>query len=72
MTGQEAQKSLEAIVDSVGMAELFLNLAAVCYGKADHLRTNWQDESAAKEWDKAGLAIDALTEKPWLRVVNHA
>lgn len=48
---------LENILDNAGLSRLLERLAIVCHEKADHLRTNWQDYGAAKNWDDAGSKI---------------
>ncbi len=67
-TAREQQESLEKMIDSGSLAGLLENLETVCHEKADHLRTNWQDETAAKAWEfvarriatAAGAALDRL------------
>jgi len=53
--------ALEALVDKASLGDIITALEDICYGKADHLRSNWQDEAAAKDWEKAGKALDRLT-----------
>ena len=62
MTSQEAQDRLEEILDAIGVSETMVNLAAVCFAKADHLRSNWQDERTAKAWDALGRRVDTLSK----------
>lgn len=38
---------LEAMIDKVGLSKVLFLLAEVCDGKAEHLRSNWQDANAA-------------------------
>jgi hypothetical protein len=55
MTPQERQElmdRLEAIVDAAGMDETLRMLGEICNLKADHLRSNWQDEASAKWFEK--------------------
>jgi hypothetical protein len=44
---------LERIVDLHGLPKTLDMLADICAEKAEHLRTNWQDKGAAKDWEKA-------------------
>lgn len=39
---------LEDMVDTVDLHAVLEALASICYAKADHLRTNWQDVSTAR------------------------
>jgi hypothetical protein len=51
---------LEKLVDTYGIREVMYTLANVCTEKADHLATNWQDNTAAKVWDNRADKIAAL------------
>lgn len=44
---------LEALVDRFGIATVTSALADVADAKADHVRTNWQDDPLAKSWERA-------------------
>jgi len=55
--------ALETLVDAHGLDSVLLDLAGICFGKADHIRTNWQDEKLAKVWEKAGLVCDKASAK---------
>lgn len=44
---------LEPIVDKHGLLSVVTALQLMCEEKAMHIRTNWQDDGLAKEWDKA-------------------
>ena len=58
MTDTDAEV-LETMIDSVGLAEVINTLADICFGKAEHLRNNWQDKTTAELWDRAGICINA-------------
>lgn len=60
MTEREALAKIEEIVDVLSLSVTLANLGGVCFEKAEHLRANWQDESTAKLWDRAGHKIDRL------------
>ena len=51
---------LESMIDRLGMSEIMLLLVHICDEKAEHIRSNWQDEGLAKRWD---LVVDALISK---------
>ena len=44
-------------VDKYGLADTLDLLAEICSGKADHLRSNWQDEQTGESWDNAAGAL---------------
>lgn len=48
---------IEALVDASTVGTVMDLLAEVCSAKADHIRTNWQDETTAKAWDKMAAQI---------------
>jgi hypothetical protein len=43
---------LETAIDAAGLGMVLEILAGICNEKADHLRSNWQDERTAREWDR--------------------
>lgn len=57
-----AKDQLEAMIDKSSLNDVLDMLAEICHAKADHLRSNWQDEPAAKDWDRAGNRINKLVE----------
>lgn len=63
MAYESEEYALEEVIDSVGLAQTVELLIAICYGKAEHLRTNWQDESAAKRWERDALTLDRIVGK---------
>lgn len=54
---------LENMIDKSNLAQVIQDLVDICYGKAEHLRVNWQDESAAKGWDKAAAKLESIIAK---------
>lgn len=55
--------ALEALVDRYGMSQVLFSLAAVCYEKEDHIRTNWQDKVTARAWHSDAVAVENLAAK---------
>jgi len=53
----EAKGQLEAMIDQSSLKEVLDMLAEICHEKADHLRSAWQDEVAAREWERMGNRI---------------
>jgi len=50
---------------------LFPLIADLCREKADHVRSNWQDEALASLWERYGKACDNAAiafEKAELRI----
>jgi hypothetical protein len=49
---------LEELIDRAGLGHILAALTTICHGKADHVRSNWQDHALARAWDRAAAAID--------------
>ena len=62
MTNDEVV-ALETMIDRMSLQTVLEHLMTICGEKAEHVRTNWQDEGLAQDWEKAGLQIDAVAEK---------
>lgn len=54
---------LEEMVDAHGLYVVLSMLSDVCSEKSDHLRSNWQDKSGARDWEKAVHLIDEAATK---------
>jgi hypothetical protein len=61
--GSEAMIALEAMVDHATIRNVAYALAHICWDKADHVRSNWQDEALAKDWERNARAIDKLASR---------
>ena len=48
---------LEIIVDKNNIDVVLEALEDICYLKAEHLRTNWQDEITAQGWEELGSKL---------------
>lgn len=59
----EDRDALEAILDRYSVRAVLEALAGICFDKADHVRTNWQDDITARAWDRDAKAIDKLSPK---------
>jgi hypothetical protein len=55
--------ALEAFIDTHGLHEVLYGIEEICYAKAEHIEENWQDHESAREWIKAGTAIDHACKK---------
>lgn len=64
MTTQEKfpQLELEALIDRWGAHTVLAELSDIAYGKSEHLRSNWQDEPAAKLWAQLGRRLCAVAD----------
>lgn len=54
---------LENLVDDVSLDYLLSALAQVCYAKADHVLSNWQDQKLSKTWERCGVACDRAADQ---------
>jgi hypothetical protein len=52
--------SLEKLVDRRSVGEILEMLSEMSYEKAEHLRSNWQDEVSAKTWEKTANKLEKL------------
>jgi hypothetical protein len=55
--------ALEAILDQTDIKQVVLMLARICNEKADHVRSNWQDENLAKTWEFNSRRLATVEEK---------
>lgn len=51
-------ETLEQYIDMHGLAFVLAGIASVCRDKADHIRSNWQDEPSAARWDRKAAIIE--------------
>lgn len=69
MENPEFIASLESFVDSNSLQDALQLLSTICWEKASHVLTNWQDKELATHWEKAGAAIDRVSvQRPVLAV----
>lgn len=54
---QVDKDTIEEIIDRYSVSELLTAVAEICGEKAEHLRTAWQDNVAARTWDKDSTRI---------------
>lgn len=63
-------RALEDLIDRYNLSSVILEIANISAEKAEHVRSNWQDEGLARAWDKAARATekcalsDAVTNLP--------
>ena len=51
---------LEALVDRAGLRNVVYALACIARAKAEHIRTNWQDDLLAKLWDRNAGTLERV------------
>lgn len=59
----ETKDQLEKLMDVLTLPGLLQVAAQICEEKASHLRENWQDERAAKLWEKNAKQLSAVSGK---------
>lgn len=61
----EDMETLEGIVDgySPGLSTVVAMLAEIARGKAEHLRSSWQDPATAKLYDQDAGKLEAVSLK---------
>lgn len=57
-TSKDDAIDLEAMIDRHGLYTIVSMLSDICSDKAQHIRTNWQDDSTATQWEKAMAIVD--------------
>ncbi len=57
MTEPELPDELETLIDRHSLGAVLENMSSICYEKADHIRSNWQDEALATVWDRMARRI---------------
>ncbi|MGO8921348.1 MAG: hypothetical protein ACLQF4_00230 [Xanthobacteraceae bacterium] len=61
--GAGAMVALEGMIDAAGLRNVVWALAYICWEKADHARSNWQDEQLARDWEVNASMLDRFVEK---------
>ena len=59
----DIEEKLEALVDESSVNFTLNCLVQICFGKADHLATNWQDHNAAKQWERLAIKLEKFADK---------
>lgn len=52
---------LEALLDKMGVADLFGALAEIASEKSDHVMEAWQDRELARRWARLSTKFDKLS-----------
>jgi hypothetical protein len=51
------KEELEDTIDRMGIAKFLEAIETICFEKADHVQSAWQDAALAKAWSKVGNKI---------------
>lgn len=54
---------LELWIDRAGVGGLLCAISGICREKAEHIRSNWQDEGTARVWEYNARRIEAAAAK---------
>ncbi len=57
------KSDIEIMIENLSLSGMLSILSQVCYEKAEHLRTNWQDLETARTWEKVGRAVGKIKIK---------
>lgn len=49
---------MERAIDANGLQETVQMLSTICWEKATHVLTNWQDQKLAKQWEAAAKVLE--------------
>lgn len=61
MLGQIDKDMIEALIDEHSLSDVVQALAEICREKAEHIRTNWQDDTAlVRAWARVASKIDKV------------
>ena len=61
--GTEAMVALEAMVDAAGLRNVVWALASICWDKAEHVQSAWQDDQLARDWNANAAMLNRFAEK---------
>ena len=62
------KEQIEGIIDRVGLLSFVDMVGDICEEKADHIRSNWQDENLAKVWDKRAKVMQSAR----IKITNYS
>ena len=69
--GMGISSDIENFIDTYGMVSLLDVITNIANGKADHLRENWQDEGAARDWGKVAAKIGLLSASAAVDAIDY-
>ena len=60
---EKEKYELEQIIDKIGIPKICFLIADVCNEKADHVRSNWQDNNISKIWEHDANMFNNLANR---------
>jgi len=54
------KETLENTVNKMGIKTVIRTLEDICHEKAEHMRTNWQDDNLAYIWGNIGCRLNKI------------
>ena len=63
MTATEVAILEQNFIDRHSLSTTLLVMAEICFGKADHLLSNWQDETMSDQWANVGRLLENAERK---------
>lgn len=51
-------ENLEDMIDRHTLADVLYAISEICYDKAEHISSDWQDEKTANVWNRAARKIE--------------
>lgn len=55
--------AIEKLIDSFGLFPVVAAVIDICYAKAEHVETAWQDGPLTEAWSKAATILDKAAFK---------
>lgn len=62
VSGSELSE-LEDLIDSCGLSNVLESLGDICFEKADHVASNWQDDNLSKLWNRAATHCNSAASR---------
>ncbi len=50
--------TIKGYIDREGLTAILTALQDMCYAKAEHAKSAWQDEGLAKAWEQVGRGLN--------------
>lgn len=63
MRQSDLENEIEKLVDASSVQSIIEALAVVCYEKAEHIRSSYNDKPLARQWEKNGNLVIKLSSK---------
>lgn len=62
---------LEGLIDRYNLDSVLGALSEICYAKAEHVRTTWQDAYGARKWVQAANQLVVTSMSVKVKEVSH-